>query len=46
MTGVLLAVLFLRGVGVVAHRKEDADADAESEKTANDEEARVRLCVR
>ena len=39
----LLAVLFLRGVGVVGHRK--GDADAGSEKTANDEEG-VRLGLR
>ena len=45
MAGVLLAVLFLRGVGAVGHRKGDADADAGSEKTANDEEG-VRLVLR
>ena len=37
MTGALLTVLFLRGVGVVGHRK--GDTDASSEKTAMDEEA-------
>ncbi|KAM5544030.1 hypothetical protein V8D89_002216 [Ganoderma adspersum] len=37
MVGALLTVLFLRGVGVVGHRK--GDADASSEKTAMDEEA-------
>ena len=31
--GALLAVLFLRGVGVVGHRKSDAD----SEKTARED---------
>ncbi|KAI1786595.1 efflux transporter [Ganoderma leucocontextum] len=43
MVGVLLAVLFLRGVGVVGHRKGDADADAESEKTANNDMAAVNV---
>ena len=37
MVGALLTVLFLRGVGVVGHRK--GDADASSEKTAMDEDA-------
>ncbi|KAI1786589.1 efflux transporter [Ganoderma leucocontextum] len=39
MFGVVLALLFLRGVGVVGHRK--GDADAESEKTVNDDDAEV-----
>ncbi|KAI1786590.1 efflux transporter [Ganoderma leucocontextum] len=43
MVGVLLAVLFLRGVGVVGHRKGDADAESESEKTANDDMAAVNV---
>ena len=37
MPGALLTVLFLRGVGVVGHRK--GDTDASSEKTAMDEES-------
>ena len=37
MVGALLTVLFLRGVGVVGHRK--GDADASSKKTAMDKEA-------
>ncbi|TBU38321.1 major facilitator superfamily domain-containing protein [Dichomitus squalens] len=38
MFGVLLAILFLRGVGIVGHRK--GDSDDESEKTALEPEDR------
>ena len=43
-TGALLSVLFLRGVGVVGHRK--GPSDNESEKTAHDVENREPEAVR
>ena len=42
--GALLSVLFLRGVGVVGHRK--GPSDNESEKTAHDVENREPGAVR